>query len=135
MVSIPIQFFQVSAAAIPTLLVAVVVGLKQGSLWAETMNKSGWFVKLSTTTVSLAIILTIICGEFCAVYALTIGEGTSALAKPVCAAIAFCLLIIALEFLKPILDVLDGAWKTAYFVVIVLTVFIAMMLFWNALPK
>ena len=101
----------------------------------KSSAKSGWLVKLITAALSLGITLSIIAGEFCALYALTIGEGTTALAKPVCAAIAFSLLIIALEFLKPILDALNGVWKTVYFAVIVLSVFLAMMLFWNALPK
>jgi hypothetical protein len=135
MASIPIQFFQVGAAAIPTLLVAVSVGLKQGAQYAELATKSGPIVRYATALLSLFLMLNIVAGELCALYALTIGSGDTALARPVATAIMICLLIIALEFLKPIMDTLPGVAKTVYFVAVILLLAASTLLFWYTLSS
>jgi hypothetical protein len=102
-ISIPIMFFQVASTAIPTLLIAVAVGIKQGATFAgmyERAKTEDWKARMVLITVGLVSI--IVLGELAALRAIARGSGNELEALMAWAAIMNCLLLILLEFILPI---------------------------------
>ncbi|WP_306633669.1 hypothetical protein [Pseudarthrobacter siccitolerans] len=102
--NVPIMLFQAGATAIPTLLIAIAVGLKQGAAQAEAFESSSKPMKIVTVFFGVVLILSLVCGELAAITALYHGEGDVFLAKLVCIAITNCLGILAFEFLQPLAE-------------------------------
>ena len=73
--TIPLQFFQVAATSIPTLLIAVAVGAKTGEALVVGMGDSK-FQKVQTFTFLLLFTLSIVVGEIAALLALVHGHGS-----------------------------------------------------------
>lgn len=100
--NVPIVFFQVAAAAIPTLLIAIVVGLKQADAFAQLFKKASKRLKPVLLGFWLLLVLMIVLGELCAFRAIARGSGNSLEAESVWAAIMICLGMIVLEMLQPL---------------------------------
>jgi hypothetical protein len=101
---LPIMFFQVAASAIPTLLIAVAVGIKQGATYAKQYGQlaaRGFKFKAMVLGITVAIGLAIAMGEFAALRAIARGSGNSAEVELVFTAIFICFLLIVLEMLAP----------------------------------
>jgi hypothetical protein len=103
MASIPIAFFQVGATAIPTLLIAVAVGLKQGVSHAESFKKTKGDRAVAVFTVSL-FSLTVGAGQLAALTALYQGTGGRFQALLVWMAVSFALMFIIMEFITPVVS-------------------------------
>jgi protein-S-isoprenylcysteine O-methyltransferase Ste14 len=102
MLQMPIMFFQVGATAIPTLLIAVAVGIKQGAIYAEIYDRAaGWHKKFALVLLCL-VTLSIVLGETAALRAIARGSGNGMEIELVWTAIMVCLLLIALEMVQPL---------------------------------
>lgn len=97
------MLFQAGATAIPTLLIAIAVGLKHGAAQAETFKSSSALIKIVTVFMGVILIVSLVGGELAALTALYHGEGNVFLAKLVFVAIINCLGILAFEFLQPLI--------------------------------
>lgn len=104
MASVPIAYFQVGATAIPTLLVAVAVGLKLGLSHAEEFKKASRVDKGVAVFTVVLFSLSVGIGELAALTALYQGEGSSLQAFLVWGAVSFALLLIIMEFITPIVS-------------------------------
>ena len=100
---IPIQYFQVTAAAIPTLLIAVAFTAKFSSTKAHFVTTSG---KLNWAATSLALIaaLLTLTGEAASLLALITAAATTGQVGLPLAAISSLLLILMMIFLEPLLE-------------------------------
>lgn len=100
--NVPIMFFQVAATAIPTLLIAVAVGIKQGATYAEYYGqiKRPW-VKIMLVGMTVVLGLAIALGEFAALRAIARGSGNGLEAELVFSAIYVCFMLIFMELLAP----------------------------------
>lgn len=99
--SVPIIFFQVSAAAIPTLLIAIVVGLKHADAFAKYFGRASKRAKPFYLAFWLLLILMIVVGEFAAFRAIARGSGNALEVEMVWTAIMICVFMIVLEMLQP----------------------------------
>jgi hypothetical protein len=104
---LPIMYFQVGATAIPTLLIAVAVGIKHGAAYASYYEQvKGWprFLFLVITVVTgLAVAL----GEFAALRAIARGSGNQLEGEMVWSAISLCLLLIVMELVEPFAEKME----------------------------
>ncbi|WP_285250239.1 hypothetical protein [Pseudarthrobacter sp. fls2-241-R2A-168] len=101
--NVPIMFFQVSATAIPTLLIAVAVGIKQGQTFAGFYERAvTGRHKRVLLVMTIVLPLIIILGELCALRAVLRGAGNELELLLVWGAYFNCLLLIFLEFIVPI---------------------------------
>ncbi|MDQ0078241.1 hypothetical protein [Arthrobacter oryzae] len=128
MTEIPIMFFQVGATAIPTLLIAVTVGIKHGEIYATDYEHAKKKHKVYILAVLSAMALVIVLGEMSALRAIARGAGNRLEVDLVWSAIMACILLITLEMMKPMADkmspkggrrlllIVTGAWVvlTAY---------------------
>lgn len=104
MAQIPIMFFQVGATAIPTLLIAVAVGIKQGAIYADFYAVAkGWHKKFAMVLLAM-VTLAIVLGEMAALRAIARGSGNAIEVEMVWAAIMTCLLLIVLEMVQPLAE-------------------------------
>ncbi|WP_156507344.1 hypothetical protein [Arthrobacter sp. OY3WO11] len=108
MSQVPLAYFQVGATAIPTLLVAVAVGLKQGVTHAEEFKKASRIDKGVAVFTVVLFSLSVGVGELAALTALYRGEGSSLQALLVWGAVSFALLLIIMEFITPIVSAMKS---------------------------
>jgi len=103
--SIPVQYFQAMATAIPTLVIAITIGLRSGNLFKDLVgpfSKGRW--RYATLIICLLIPTIIVFGEFAALHALLAGFGTALEALAALFAAAFCLMILLGELINPMLE-------------------------------
>jgi len=98
---IPIQYFQAIAGAIPTLLIALAVGLKTGDELAEGIEETALRRRLKFYIPVLSAGTIIICGEAWALIALATGWGGAAQAVFCAASLLMCLLFLLYAFVRP----------------------------------
>ena len=103
MANVPIQFFQAGATVIPTLMIAVVVGMKYGEGPARRLEGKGKIARLVLVVLFVVSLLGGIFGaEFIALTALIQGGGTAQQAFYVWLGISVAFYFLAHEFMKPI---------------------------------
>ncbi|MET3812432.1 hypothetical protein [Arthrobacter sp. UYEF3] len=102
MTEVPITFFQAGATAIPTLLIAVAVGLKQGVIQAEMLKKASNFGKIGILIPAVLFVVSVVAGLLAAVTALFYDHGSSFQAGLVLTALMNSLAFIVIEFFTPI---------------------------------
>ncbi|TFC03362.1 hypothetical protein [Cryobacterium sp. MDB2-33-2] len=133
MSTLPIQFFQVGAAAIPTLLVAVSLTLKMGASNAVAIQAANrvWKTGLILSTVLLPVL--IIAGELNAVVPLLTGQPNRQQAVWVWVAISICIVALLLELVMPVCAVISKATQiillgiiVAAFLASLITVFVVL---------
>lgn len=98
----PIVFFQVAAAAIPTLLIAIAVGMKQADAFAKLFEKASKRAKPFLVGFWVVLVLMILLGEIAAIRAIARGSGNRLEAEFVWSAIMICLFMIVLEMMQPL---------------------------------
>ena len=98
---VPIPFFQAAATAIPTLLIALAVGVKMGNQFAT--DSPYRLDKLGKATAALLVVATIVSGEFVALAALIEGAGSANQATWVLTSIGTCIYFLGFELLTPLL--------------------------------
>jgi MFS family permease len=102
--AVSITYFQAAATAIPTLLIAVAVGIKQGAIYADyyglLRGRRKIFVLVMLSIVALAIVL----GEMAALRAIARGSGNTLEVELSWAAIMTCMLLIVLEMVQPLAE-------------------------------
>lgn len=101
MTDVPIQFFQVGATAIPTLLIAVAVGVKQGAAYAEMFSNSSRLMKCVTLFGLFTFLVSVVGGELAALTALYQGKGTPSQAIFVYTGIGNTLAALVAEYVQP----------------------------------
>lgn len=104
---VPIMFFQVAATAIPTLLIAVAVGIKQGATFAEGFVLVEGVHRRILGALGVFVTLSIVLGEFAALRAVIRGSGNQLELELAFAAIAGCLLLITIEMVTPLVKKLS----------------------------
>ncbi|MET3349022.1 UNVERIFIED_ORG: heme exporter protein D [Arthrobacter sp. UYEF1] len=107
MSQIPLAFFQAGATAIPTILIALAIGMKHGTQEAESIARQSRRERRTSIGFVLLLVLTVVGGEFSALFALLSGSGNYALATMVWLGVSMGLLTLIGELLKPILGVLS----------------------------
>ncbi|SDP33250.1 hypothetical protein SAMN04487914_10890 [Arthrobacter sp. ok909] len=115
MTSVPMPFFQVGATAIPTLLVAVAIGIKAGNLHGEVFQSARKSHKIAALFSSFFFIAIVTAGELSALTALFKGYGNSIQAACIWTAMTTCLFLIIIEFVGPISNSMTakGGWTLA----------------------
>ncbi|MBT2565269.1 hypothetical protein J7I84_01945 [Arthrobacter sp. ISL-85] len=98
---LPIMFFQVAATAIPTLLIAVAIGIKHGDTYAGYYERVQGRIRYLYPSLTVAMGLVVALGEFAALRAIARGSGNHLEAEMVWGAIHICLLLIVIELLEP----------------------------------
>ncbi len=107
MSQIPLAFFQAGATAIPTILIALAIGMKHGTQEAERIARKSLRERRTSIGFVLLLVLAVVGGEFSALFALLLGSGNYALATIVWLGVSLGLLTLIGELLKPILGVLS----------------------------
>lgn len=106
MVLVPIAYFQVAATAIPTLLVAMAVGMKHGTNLAESMKGATKWERGLMAVFGVAMAFMVSWGETLSLLALVKGRGEVWQAGHVFSAIASLIFIVIYEFVYPIKEAL-----------------------------
>lgn len=104
--TIPMAYFQAGATAIPTILIAVAVGVRQGTTWARDMQKETRLGRILTICIVIFCVLIIVGGEASALVALLTGHGTLMAADVVWGGVMSGLLLLTAELIKPFMEVL-----------------------------
>src|SRR5450755_936578 len=98
---IPVQYFQVAAAAIPTLLIAVAVGAKQGQQMWDAVKGAKGFDRFMRVTWPLVLTVIVLGGEISALGGTVTNGGGGLQASIAFMAIVVLLYTIALELVAP----------------------------------
>jgi hypothetical protein len=126
----PVQYFQATAAAIPTLLNAIAVGMKGGIQYADYMNsmKSG-SDRSKVILWAIGLIYVIAGGEVAALIAILTNNGSLFQAGWAFAAVIFCFLALASEFIRPVLQIMTAAERRITNTALFLGLFAAITIF------
>lgn len=109
---IPVQFFQVTAAAIPTLVIAMAVGAKQGQLMADSFARSNGSGRFLLVFFSVIVFALVFAGEWLSLRALIWGNGEKVSALIIYCCIALLLYLVCWQFIFPIKEFFsEGQWS------------------------
>lgn len=111
MATIPMEYFQAGATAIPTILIALAVGARQGTTWAKDMQKETRLGRILAICIVSFCVLVIVGGETSALVALFTGHRTIMEADMVWAGVMIGLLLLIVELIKPVMEVLKKREK------------------------
>jgi hypothetical protein len=127
MVSVPLAFFQVAATAIPTLLVAMAVGMKRGEGLGTAFKNAKKQYQMLIVLFTLLMVAVIGWGEMLALLVLAKGQGEVWQARWVFTAIATLIFVLIVEFVGP-LDRALGKWGNYVFGPVVILIWFASIL-------
>lgn len=102
MSSVPVQFFQAGAGVVPTLMIAVVVGMKFGEGPAQHLEGKGKIGRIVVLVLAVLSIAGIFASEFVSLAALIRGGGTTDQAYVVWLGITIAFYFLAMEYLTPV---------------------------------
>lgn len=117
---VPVQFFQVAATAIPTLMIALFIGAKNGENVAKRMSASGWFIKALGVLGTLAFLTAILFGELASLIGVIANGGGTTRADLIMWVIILMLLVLSFELVDPVARVLGGKRWIVYLALLIL---------------
>lgn len=112
MAAIPMVYFQAGATAIPTILIALAIGAKQGQTWAEGLQTETRLGRISSMLLVVFCVFLMFAGEASALIALFTNDPDITQADMVWFAVMIGLLLLTLELIKPYREVLKKRERT-----------------------